>query len=388
MVTDNAGDLFIQIVHFKEKSSGEGKGKVVNADVKALNTYVPTSTDSIVINKLQFKPVPNVSNWSVPNSNHNTAIDGKAKRTSQQIIHLVLHETGADSGDGYAMPYTAHMCVRADASVLQFNDLMELEYHGNNFNNSSIGIEFVNRSWLSGPKASDSEFPAYSYDHEAIPSKETGLTAAQKEKFKEANGYLWCFWGRGLNIYRLPQSTDQLEREVQLVEWLTIDLPKAMKAWTDGGGWLSGKPELITLAIWMSMPVVPVINEPKLDIFSIANNWLQVVSYNDVKDLWTFKSTDVPVDNRQYFCFTTAYDYLTPEKMSSTSGILSHNSFYAGHSDGSFQTLYTWLRLAKGKDAANAFAVAKDLMKNKHIEVSLKTDPNNKKIILLDLSLV
>ena len=423
MVTDNAPDptnrnLFIQVVHFQEAAGGasEGRGSV-DLVVKRLNDYVPTKEDALVINKTEFRSVTGVTNWKPQNSKHNKQLDGKAKRTASQIIHLVLHETAADTGDGYVEPYTAHMSVRADASVLQFNDLMELEYHGNNFNDSSIGIEFVNRGWLASPKTKykdkqdgtikncpprgdttacsgcedcDSKNTLFSYEHEAIPTKEASLTAVQKETFKEANGYVWCFWGFGFNIYRLPQHTDQLEKEVELVKWLTIDLPTAMKAWRDGGGWLSGKPELQTLATWLSLPAVPTVNAPLLDVFTIANKWLQLVSYNDVKAIWTFKAADIPVDadkdTKQFFCFTTAHDYLTPTKLRTTSGILSHNSFFENHSDGSFLTLYTWLRLEKSKNAAKAFDLCKTLMKNQFIIASLKSNPTDKKIVLLNVS--
>ena len=427
MVTDNSGNLFIQIVHFPEKvDSGatEGAGPHIDPAVRALNNNVPTATDTIVINKTEFKAVTGIVNWSAAGANHNTeiALVGKVKRTNSQILHLVLHETAADTGDGYVQSTTAdpsttaHMAVQANATVLQFNDLLEVEYHANDFNLTSIGIEFVNRCWLASPKKvykdktdhtwkncpprgddtpcsgcedCDSRHTLYSYTHEAIPAKAANLSAAQQEKFKEANGYLWCFWGSGFNVYRLPQSTAQLEKEVELVKWLTVDLRTAVQAWTDGG-WLSGRPELPALANWLSLPGVPTVNQPLLDVFSIENKWLQLVSYNEVKALWTFKAADIPAeadrDAKQYFCFTTGYGYLTYAKLKTTSGIIAHNAFYDNHPDGSFLTLYTWLRLEKNKAAAKAFDLAKDLMKNKFVVASLKTDPTNKKIILLNVN--
>lgn len=426
MVTDNPGkNLFVQIVHFSEAGEhgvhGEGSdigegAATTDAVVRSLNTYVPNASDTIVINKTEFKKVASVTNYKGPNAKHNTSIAGKARRTSVQIKHLVLHETASDTGDGYSPPYTSHMSVRTDATILQFNDLLELEYHANNFNDSSIGIEFVNRGWLASPKTTykdtvdgtrkscpargstaacngcgdcDSRHPLYSYAHEAIPSSESALTSEQKTKFAEDKGYLWCFWGGGFNIYRLPQHTDQLEAEVELVRWLTIELRNAVKAWNEGGGWLSGRPELTDLASWLSLPAVPTVNQPVLDVFQIENNWLQLVSYNDVKDVWTFKAADVPPDaekaTRQYFIFTTAFDYLTPTNVANRSGILAHNSFYANHSDGSFLTLYTWLRLEKNKAANKSFELAKDLMKNHFIKVSLTSNPDDKKIVLLDV---
>lgn len=392
MVTDNSGDLFIQIVHFSDPATqavGEGAG--IDPAVQALNSYVPAAADTIVINKTEFKAVGGVANWKTPGGPHNTIVAGRTKRTSSQVIHLVLHETDAYAGDGFNPPYTAHMAVRSDASLLQFNDLLETEAHANFFNTSSVGVEFVNRGWLATANpANDAGHALYSPDHEAIPATAAQLTQAQRDKFSEANGYWWCFWGSGFGIYRLPPSTDQLEREVELVKWITTDLRTAIQAWTDGGGWLSGKPELATLAGWLSLPGVPAVNAPTLDIPSIDSIWLQLVSYNDVSSLWNFKAADMPAeadkDAKQYFCYTTGHNYFTPAKLQGKSGILSHNSFYEDHPDGSFLTLYTWLRLVKGKDAAKAFDLCKDLMKNKYITASLKTDPYNKKIILLNVN--
>ncbi|WP_118953317.1 papain-like cysteine protease family protein [Taibaiella helva] len=389
MVTDNPGALFIQIVHFSDPVApvGEG-GPAPDPAVQDLNTNKPAAADTLVINKSEFKAVTGLSNWKPSGALHNTKLF--SKRTSSQVIHLVLHETAADTGNGFSPPNTAHMAVKADATITQFNDLLENEQHANNFNTTSVGVEFVNRGWLASPKDDDSAHPQYSYEHEAIPAKESKLTAAQKEKFKEANGYLWCFWGFGFGIYRLPQSTAQLEKEVELVKWLTVDLPPVIKAWKEGGGWLSGKPELATLAGWLSLPAVPAENKPLLDIPTISNTWLQLVSYNEVKSLWSFKAADIPADadkdKQQYFIFTTGHDYITPANFASRSGILSHNALYNGHSDGSFLALYTWLRLAKGKSDTKAFDLCKDLMKNHFIIASLKTDPYDKKIVLLNVS--
>ncbi|WP_162903095.1 papain-like cysteine protease family protein [Taibaiella koreensis] len=389
MVTDNPGALFIQIVHFSDPvtPAGEG-GPAADPTVQDLNTNKPSAPDTVVINKSEFKAVTGLSNWKPAGALHNTNLF--SKRTSNQVIHLVLHETAADTGDGFSSPNTAHMAVRADATITQFNDLLENEQHANNFNTTSVGVEFVNRGWLASPKDDDSAHPPYSYEHEAIPSKQSQLSAAQKDKFKEANGYLWCFWGFGFGVYRLPQNMAQLEKEVELVKWLTVDLPPVVKAWKDGGGWLSGKPELTTLAGWLSLPGVPAENKPLLDLPTISNTWLQLVSYNEVKSLWTFKAADIPADadkdKLQYFIFTTGHDYITPTNFASRSGILSHNSLYAGHSDGSFQTLYTWLRLEKGKTDTKAFDLCKSLMKDHFIIASLKTNPYDKKIVLLNVS--
>lgn len=86
---------------------------------------------------------------------------------------------------------------------------------------------------------------------------------------------------------------------------------------------------------------------------SIDDTWLQLVSYAEVKDIWTFKAADIPPEaertEKNLFVMTTGYEYLEPSYLTDKSGIISHNAFYENHSDGSFLTLYTWLRLEKGK---------------------------------------
>jgi hypothetical protein len=250
------------------------------------------------------------------------------------------------------------MSVLRNAGVLQFNDLAEMQYHSgdktdpsNRMNTTAIGIEFVNRGWLSAAK-----------NEEGIPASESQLTAAQRTAYKESNGYLWAFWGYGFNIYRLPPSMDQLDKEVELVKWLVDGLPSTLSK-TSG------------ISIYNLFP-------------SIDDTWLQLIAYDDVKGIWTFPAAEIPDDaerkKQNLFVMSTGFEYLVPGRIHNRSGVISHNAFYAGHSDGSFLALYTWLRLKKNKIGTEAFELCKKLMKNHHIRVSLKSKPD-RKIHLVDV---
>jgi hypothetical protein len=66
-------------------------------------------------------------------------------------------------------------------------------------------------------------------------------------------------------------------------------------------------------------------------------------------------------------------------------GIISHNATYTNHPDGSFQALYTWLRIEKGKTGQQAYDLCKSLMKNHWIRARPKSN-TDKQVIVLDVS--
>ena len=68
--------------------------------------------------------------------------------------------------------------------------------------------------------------------------------------------------------------------------------------------------------------------------------------------------------NKNLFVFTTGWDYLEPANIRGRSGILSHNTAYSNHSDGSFLALYTWLRIEKGFDSTKSYRLTKSLMES------------------------
>jgi hypothetical protein len=285
--------------------------------------------------------------------------------------------------------------------------LIQIEYHTIGLNKSSIGIEFVNRSWLASPKGpshSDPDTPAnlYSYAHEAIPPNEAGLTVQHTTRFPEGNDYLYCFWGMGFNIFRIPPDIPQLEKEVELTEWLTSGLKTKLDALEDQLHFTEAteRGDLIKGYINTALPDVKVntiitntlaaggtgLNNM---FFTIARNWLQVVSYDDVSGIWNFPAANIPAlpeqANKNLFIFSTGWAYLEPANIENRSGIVSHNAVKANHSDGSFLTLYTWLRLEKSFDSTKSYRLAKSLMKDHFFKASLKADPNDRKIVILNV---
>jgi hypothetical protein len=126
---------------------------------------------------------------------------------------------------------------------------------------------------------------------------------------------------------------------------------------------------------------------------NVSADWLQWVSYDDVKDFWDFDESDIPAtdedkDSRNYFIFSNAIDFIVPDNF--TSGICSHNSVSSliqvkaadgssktvldedAHTDGSFQALYTWLRIDRGLQPDDAYAKAKELLRNNMIKAVTK----------------
>lgn len=353
VVTDGPSVPATQVVHFTSPVAAESEGAPNMA--KEVNEYDPADETALVINMAEFitgiTDIRNYKDWRTNSAIlHNKNKNGYRKATD--IIQIVLHETAADTGNGFdpSKNTTSHMSVKRDATILQFNDLLEFENHASGMNSTSIGIEFVNRGWLSSSTKNGGE---------GIPASESAMTEAQKEKFKEANGYIWTFWGYGFNIYKPPESLDQLEKEIELVTWLTDTLQQtilqAPKEFQDQFPWLE-------------------------------KEWLQLVSYDEVKDVWKFKNEDIPPEaertQKNLFVFTTGYDYLTPSHVKTKPGIISHNATYEGHSDGSFLALYTWLRLEKGKTKDKAYALSKTLMKDHWFRVIPNSDSDKRVMIL------
>jgi hypothetical protein len=61
------------------------------------------------------------------------------------------------------------------------------------------------------------------------------------------------------------------------------------------------------------------------------------------------------------------------------------NAAHENYPDGSFLTLYTWLRIEKAFDSTKSYRLAKSLMKDHFFKASLKTNPNDRKIVLLNV---
>lgn len=233
-----------------------------------------------------------------------------------------MHETsGSDAGTGFDPPFTSHFVVAAN-EVRQFNDLSEKEWHATIFNEAGVGIEFKNPDWVRSKDAS--------------------------QQYIDAN------WSGDYPSYTIP-STDKLENLVLLLQRL--------------------------------------ISKNEAGFPAIDPQWLQIVSYNEVSSVWTFKTADIPGDDKKdtkkFFIYSCAIGYMTPDNFDVTAtGILSHNSVSSlitvpvagggnqtvidedSHTDGSFQALYTWLRIMQSNDVDTAYTNAKDLVNNKVITVT------------------
>lgn len=312
----------------------------VATPVQSIKDYDPASSDTIVINMQEFpSEVPdfiNYKGWKSNNADHNSGT--REVRDIRIIKFIVLHETaGNPNGRGFVLPYTAHFVVKNNG-IRQFNDLAEIEWHAGIFNSQSIGIEFANMGWSAGHGIRQSSIPA---------------------RLRDERRFLILYWGNGHNIYELP-AIDQLER-------LTAFLRKVLRR-LDAG------------------------------FFSIDRVWLQLISYNQIKDIWEFinesdiPDTDARKEYQKYFVFSNAIDYMIPATFGEyETGLLSHHSISNkitimipgtstrrtvidanAHPDGSFQSLYTWLRIARNYDSQTAFDKAKDLMKNNVVRVRTK----------------
>ena len=113
-----------------------------------------------------------------------------------------------------------------------------------------------------------------------------------------------------------------------------------------------------------------------------------------MKDKWTFPDASIPAAadraTKNLFVMTTGYDVLQPAQIRGTRGIVSHNAAYEekpgrSHSDGSFLSLYTLLRMEKGKSSQKAFDLCKSLMKSHWFRVTPKSHPD-KVVVILDVS--
>jgi subtilisin family serine protease len=317
--------------------------------------YKPINEESLVVNMQEFSSgIANFHNYRNPAVPHNRL--PKALRQPSDIKFIVLHETsGHPTGAAFNTPKcaswstedpkvckryddaTAHLAVLMEknpvanqpnnAVIHQFNDLCEIEYHATIFNKNAVGIEFSNRDWEDGKGVRKKNIP---------------------DRLAEEKGYVHCFWGDGYNIYKLPTSA-QLE---QLVELISVLIRKVI----DG---------------------FPMIDKV----------WLQVVSFNDVKDFFDFNDKDTPRTDadkqaKRFFIYTNATDYMVPSRFLMTTGILSHGSVSNlkkdrfidenAHTDGSFQALYSWLRIAKNYSNKDAFVKAKDLLHSPPVVVKTK----------------
>ena len=294
-----------------------GSGNALNTPAN-INRFVPGNTDTIIVNMQEFPSgIASFKNWSTNAALHNT--HAKTVREASAVRFILLHETsGGDGGSGFDPPYTSHFVVAAD-EIRQFNDLCEIEWHATIFNDTGIGIEFKNPDWV-----------------------------AKTEK-TTTNEYIDANWSGDYPSYTVP-STDKLENLVLLLQRL--------------------------------------ISKNESGFPSIDPNWLQIVSYNDVSSIWDFKDNDIPAEEKKglkkFFIYSCGTDYMQPGNFDAdVKGILSHNSVSNlitvngktvidedAHTDGSFQALYSWLRIMQSNEMNEAYTNAKNLVTNNKLTVT------------------
>ena len=295
--------------------SDAGNGNALKTS-SVINRYVPNNPDTIVVNTQEFASgITIFKNWKDNAALHNS--NAKAVREASDIKFIALHETsGGDGGTGFDPPYTSHFVIASD-EIRQFNDLLEKEWHVTIFNDTAIGIEFKNPDWV---------------------------------RTKAAGGdYIDANWNGDYPSYSVP-STDKLENLILLLQRL--------------------------------------ISKNEDGFPSIDPTWLQIISYNDVSSIWDFKESDIPTDDKKilkkFFIYSSGIDYMRPDNFdASVKGILSHNSVSNLitvnnktvidedlHTDGSFQALYSWLRIMQSVEMNDAYSNAKDLVENGMVKVS------------------
>lgn len=292
-----------------------GSGNALKTSA-AINSFVPNTLDTIVVNTSEFPSGISIfKNWKNNTALHNSV--AKTVRDSSSIQFIALHETsGGDGGSGFDPPFTSHFVIASD-EIRQFNDLSEIEWHVGILNDTAIGIEFKNPDW--------------------VRTKVAG------------SDYIDANWSGDYPSYTLP-STDKLENLILLLQRLT--------------------------------------SKNEAGFPSIDPVWLQIVSYNDVSSIWDFKDADIPADDKKnlkkFFIYSSGIGYVQPATFdASVKGIFSHNSVSNlatengktfvdedAHTDGSFQALYSWLRIMQSLEMSDAFSNAKDLVTNNMVKVT------------------
>ncbi|HWR14602.1 MAG TPA: papain-like cysteine protease family protein [Terriglobales bacterium] len=338
--TPAGADLFIQIVRFGDQRAVDEEGRSQPQQRRQLiNAFIPNDDKTVVVNMIEYPFDPgnfrNYKNWKTdPKVQHNDIWNDKQLRQVDKINQIAIHETGSEGEGAFMKPYTAHLAVLRNGNIVQFNDLVEMEYHISAFNDHSIGIEFANLSWVPDAKAT---------------------AATLQDKYKDEDKYLAVFWGEGRNVYTLPSVT-QLDRLVELLTWL----------------------------VSFNSPPDPFNPRPHFD-----QMWHQLVSYDDVSGVWDFPAASIPATaadkaKKRYFIMTFGHRYLTPDNFLDTSGIICHatvarNAAYftaCDHVDGALPSLYACLRMVKNKNSSAAYDLMKDLMKNKFLKVkTIQTVP-------------
>lgn len=345
----------------------------VRAAALPIGKFKPTDENSLVMNRREFKLDPSIkiTNWANRMVQHNTHVGYNKSRKSEKIFQLAIHETGSgldndSNAPGYAPKSpdwtSSHMSVLRDGSVRQFNDTSQFLHHVGVFNEAGIGIEFVNYSWLN--KIEDG---AASYYKELSPD-------FLRDKPRGDN-FLYCFWGSGFNVFRIPPSYAQLETMVKLIHFYIIDLPGTINKYKMSP--LKRSFAALKIANWLSIPVEEVVDSVVNELCPIERNWINIISRNNIPSDWKLLDNPSPglpkdkeAEEKNLFVFTKAYGLFEKGKkidsvlVEQLKGVYPHGAFVTGskHNDGNFIVLYAWLRIEKGYSKEDALHICKVLM--------------------------
>lgn len=241
-------------------------------------------------------------------------------RPMGDIYQIVLHESAGTgipiANDKHPDPHqraSVHFSVNMDGTAHQNNDVREHMDHGEQFNPHSVGIEFANIVW------SDTRTPGepvcLGLDTTTHDPVRVRFTNDHNERIRADT---WVGGHPCGGVYYTLPVMSQLESLVILVEQLMIHL----------------------------------------NILKEDESWMQLIPHprNQTPD------TGGPA--RTFFVMSSA-----PSLFARTTapGLIAHRCFSRSHGDGTFQALYTWLRLARRFDAPTAYATARMLVEHEQL---------------------
>lgn len=367
-IDDLAGLRQYDVEEPKAEGDKAKKKAVKSNSLDAFFKFVPSSANSLIINTQELNAIAELVNWTgkvdkkkVPHrvfSSHKL----NQKQPPGNMKLLAIHESGYNYGDAFdeGSVNSSHMAVLMNGQPIQFNDLNQVLSHVGSFNKTSIGIEFVNSSWIKGA-------PRYACD----------LVNNNINTYNNQDEYLHCFWGQGFNIYKIPNRIEQLESLVRLIRFFTIEIPAVINSYKSKK--VLGRTFAISkLANWYSIAPEAVTDQHVQNLCPIERNWLQLISYKDIPASWQLldkSGENLPTGkeqtDRNLFVMSKAYNLFEPAlkfngtRVRDLKGVFAHGAFKTGptiHNDGCFLTLYAWLRIEKGYNEKDALHIGKVLM--------------------------
>jgi hypothetical protein len=311
-------------------SSGEVSGTVATAAPDAPTpvtlprencwVHTPSASDTLVIARAEHgAPVSDLTNWADDTIFHEER-RATICRQEENINAVVLHETGGwGFDDPSSAPRTwrngphishwthrsaiaAHFVVHSDGSIAQHYDVVQRLGHAGPRNEISVGIEFVNPvfGYVRQPNNHPHESPEWKYRMRVVNYAGEDYRVARGGRHFDT--VLW--WGRG----RQDEDWRYVVPSVDALEALNDLLGRLMFH------------------------------------FDVPKDWLSLSHGED-----------------DHLFLMWHWDDWYGDEGSDRAGVYSHFNI-GGHTDGSFQALYTWLRRRRGLGPAAARRTAMDLV--------------------------